>query len=89
MLNARQTRARDLYQSGVRFLGSGRTAQARESLLACVRADSTAADCHRALGALYLQGKNPAKGRRHLERYLELAPEAPDAATIRATLQRP
>lgn len=45
-------------------------------------------DCHRALGTLLSVYGDPA-GRAHLVRYLELAPNAKDAASVRQALESP
>jgi predicted Zn-dependent protease len=64
-----------------------RDAHARRALASYERAielDPVLAEAHRQLGLLYYQGRETAKAREAFERYLALAPGAPDAARISA-----
>ncbi|MCK6545491.1 hypothetical protein L6R52_06445, partial [Myxococcota bacterium] len=82
----RVIRARQLAKAGTKHLAAGRITQARESLVECVDLDPSAADCHKTLGMLYRRARATFKAREHFTRYLELVPEAADAAEIRKLL---
>ena len=47
------------------------------------------ADAHLALGLVYQQVGNRSLARKNFERYLELAPQSPEAPKIRQLLGRP
>jgi beta-barrel assembly-enhancing protease len=57
--------------------------RAAADLEAAVSAGREPPPTHRALGLLQRAAQRPAEARRHFERYLELAPEAPDAGLVR------
>ncbi|MBI4821136.1 MAG: hypothetical protein HY791_33055 [Deltaproteobacteria bacterium] len=76
-------RAKKLLQAGSRFLLAGRADKAKAALEECLRADPEEAACHRALGTLHRRNEANADAKRHFEKYLELRPDAEDAATIR------
>lgn len=58
--------------------------QAERLLSLCIQL-ADLPECHRALGSMLTLTRSP-EARAHLLRYLELAPQAPDAAAIRAAL---
>jgi tetratricopeptide (TPR) repeat protein len=79
-----QARVRALARA---FLGLGDYAGAASLYEAVVAADDRDALAHRDLGGLYLQHLGqPERGRAHLRRSLELAPDQPGADRIRAAL---
>lgn len=65
----------------------GDAASAEADLLAAVAAGSEPPETHRALGQLRLQQGHTAASRESFERYLGLAPQAPDAPLIRQQLE--
>jgi predicted Zn-dependent protease len=56
-------------------------------LQAAVAAGNEPPATHSALGRLHQDAQRPAESRRSFERYLELAPDAPDAALVRQQLK--
>jgi tetratricopeptide (TPR) repeat protein len=78
--------AADLYNQGVRAYNGGDTASAQTLFEQALAADGDHADSHYMLG-LCLAGTDAAKAREHLETFLRLAPDDPDAPTAREMLQ--
>jgi hypothetical protein len=81
-------RAKALLKAGTKLLLAGRTQKAKDALTECVELDPQAAECHRNLGTLYRRVRATHKAREHFGRYLELAPDAPDADRIRKMLEQ-
>lgn len=69
-----------------KFLEAGKLDRATEAYRSCLAADPSQADCHLGLGNLYQKDRRPRKARAHYVRFLELSPEAPDAARVRKLL---
>lgn len=76
-----------LLREGTEQLQAGHDARARERLEACLKADPNIAACHRGLAELHRRAEARGPARAHYQRYLELAPEAPDAALVRSLLR--
>lgn len=76
-----------LLREGTEQLQAGHDARARERLEACLKADPTVAACHRGLAELHRRAEARGPARAHYQRYLELAPDAPDAALVRSLLR--
>jgi len=66
----------------------GDTERAEAAYLRAIERAPSFAPAHRALGRHYLKGSRPEPAARHLERYLELAPDATDRAFVEADLER-
>lgn len=60
---------------------------ALEDFQAAVRLGSEPPETHRSMGAIFRQRKQPAEAKASFERYLELAPNAPDHAMIKSYLE--
>ncbi len=78
-----KTLARDLGNEAETSLAAGRVDRARTLLLACLELNPISAGCHRSLGVLYARIDDTKQALAHYRRYIELAPDAPDAARVR------
>lgn len=87
-VDQKKARALELLKQGTQELLSGKTEKARDSLDGCIRIDPRAAECHRQLGQLYRRIEARDQAQEHFRRYLELAPEAPDASLVRRILSQ-
>jgi pSer/pThr/pTyr-binding forkhead associated (FHA) protein len=67
---------------GKKLLLEGKVSAAEEALVQCVQKDPDHADCHRLLGVLFAQKDETAKSIKHYKRYVDLKPDAPDAARV-------
>lgn len=63
------------------------TVSAERNLLICVELAHDHALCHRTLGELYRRSNRPEDAVRHLRRYAELRPAAPDAQRVRPHIE--
>jgi hypothetical protein len=77
-----ENKAKGFAAKGKKFLIVGKVAAAEEALTRCVALDPDHADCHRLLGVLYAQKDETSRSIRHYKRYVELRPDAPDAARV-------
>ncbi len=73
---------------GTDLMTAGRTQEAKDRFLSCLRLDPSAAACHRALGEVYRREDATAQAKSHFLRYLELAPDAPDAPFVKSLLRQ-
>ncbi len=80
--------ALSLLREGTELLQAGHPETARTRLQACLRADPTAAACHRGLAEVFRREDSATEARAHYQRYLELAPDAPDAALVRSLVRQ-
>lgn len=78
--------ARALLQQAQQQLQTRNLDQAEQLLGLCIQL-ADLPECHRGLGALLSLTQAP-EARTYIERYLELAPDAPDATALRQSLQR-
>lgn len=76
------TRARTLAREGRAALAAGQNNTARSDLLTCIEL-ADLPDCHRSIALLYVNLKDTPSARTHYRRYLELEPDAVDAAEVR------
>ncbi len=74
-----------LYKQGIAQYNSNNLVSAIETLEKAVAADPSYAKAHYMLGLAYA-GSNAAKSKMHLEKFLALAPNDPDAATAKEML---
>ncbi|MEL7059426.1 MAG: tetratricopeptide repeat protein [Acidobacteriota bacterium] len=74
-----------LYQGADLDFQGGRTAQARDALERILAKRPDYADAHYKLGLLF-SATDSAKAKKHLQTFLELAPEHPEAASAREVL---
>lgn len=75
----------DLYKQGVALYNAGNNDGAIQSLEVAVSVDPNHARAHYMLGLAYV-ASNAAKAKVHLQKFLELAPKDPDAATAKEML---
>ncbi len=80
--------AADLVRTAQASLLHGHVAEARDGFREATRVAPRHAPAWRGLGIASEQLHEAPEARRAFERYLELAPDAPDAATVRARLAR-
>ncbi len=76
-----------LLREGNRLLLSGQVPRAQLAFETCLKIDEGTAACHRSLGTLHRRQGDKKTARKHLLRYVELAPDAPDVPTIRRILK--
>ena len=81
----RDVRARDAYDAGTRALAAGDTAAARAAFERAHTIYPPLPEPHRELGLMHLKEGDLSAMCTELATYLALAPDAPDAAHIRAT----
>lgn len=81
-----QLGATALYNLAVALYNGGKTARAAGLLERLLAAAADHAKAHYMLGLCHVNQGNSAEAKRHLERFLELAPEDPDAATAKEML---
>jgi Tfp pilus assembly protein PilF len=67
---------------------TGDLGTAEKLLLTCVSKAPRYAKCHRSLGVLYAQLDKPDRSIKHYKKYLTLAPNAQDAARVRALIEQ-
>lgn len=83
-----QTEAIELqYNNATDLFNAGQTQEAAKVLEGLVAARPEHAKAHYLLGLSYTNLGDPASARTHFERFLELAPEHPDAATAQEMLK--
>jgi tetratricopeptide (TPR) repeat protein len=66
----------------------GRFSEAAASLNRCLRADPAFAKCHLLLGSTYAKLREPELGAQHYRRFLQIAPNDPDAARVKTLLEQ-
>ncbi len=79
--------ATQFFDEGVDHFNLGRTPQAIDSFERSLAADGSLAKAHYYLGLCYTNLRESEKAKKHLEAFLELAPEDPDAAVAEQMLQ--
>ncbi len=77
--------SRALEREAARWAAKGRCKEALEVAKRCVAAEARA-DCYRTMGVCYAKQKEDKRALQSYRKYLELAPNAPDAAQIRAMI---
>ena len=75
------------YRRARKALAAGKVSSARSSFRRCLKIDSDYAECHRGLAKVYQRLKQQELATPHLRRYLQLRPNATDAARIRRLLE--
>ncbi len=78
--------AQTLYEQGRELFNDGHTDQARDAFEQAVQAKPDHARAHYMLGLCYANLGNNAKAKEHLQKFLQLAPEDPEAATAKQML---
>jgi len=79
--------ASTLYEQGREMFNAGNTAAARQAFEQALQADPNYARAHYMLGLCYVNVGESAKAKEHLEKFVELAPDDPEAATARDMIQ--
>lgn len=80
--------AQELYTQGAMALKDGRYDRAVQLLRRCVQVDKTFDRCYRAMGIVYARKGDPAKAARYYKKYLQVNPNARDAAQVRQLLKQ-
>lgn len=78
-----KTLAQQIGTEGESAIAAGRLERARTLLFACIELNPWSAGCHRSLGVLFARLDEAKKAIEHYRRYVELAPDAPDAPRVR------
>lgn len=79
--------AKGYYTAGLQYLQSNDTDKAIENLDKCVKADTKAGMCYRALGISYARQKNGPKAAKYYRMYLRVMPDAKDAKQVEELLR--
>jgi len=79
--------AKGYYTAGLQALQSQETDKAIELLDKCVKADTKAGMCYRALGIAYARQKNGPKAAKYYRMYLRVMPDAKDARQVEELLK--
>jgi len=80
--------AQQLYEEGEEQLRHNDLKQAVSTLNRCLALDPSFANCHRVLGATYVRLKDPVRGETHYRKFIELAPDDPEATKVRLFLEQ-
>jgi tetratricopeptide (TPR) repeat protein len=78
--------AQQAYTKGLKAYGERRFTAAAACFEAALRLDPQMGEAHRSLGILYAHEHAAARAAWHYQRYLDLVPEASDAAAVRKFL---
>lgn len=84
--NSRQVKR--LYEVGTDLLRKNDLNHAVDALNKCLALDPGFAKCHRMLGATYARLKNPEQGAIHYRKFVQLAPNDPEAPKVRIFLEQ-
>jgi pSer/pThr/pTyr-binding forkhead associated (FHA) protein len=87
-LRRNQQQVKRLYERGTDLLRKNELNQAVDALNKCLALDPGFAKCHRMLGATYARLKNPEQGAIHYRRFVQLAPDDPEAPKVRIFLEQ-
>ena len=79
--------ANTLYEQGREKFNAGDTVSAKVAFEQALKADPSYARAHYMLGLCYVNVDDKAKAKEHLQRFIELAPDDPEAATARDMMQ--
>ncbi len=78
----------ELYREGAMALKSGQYDKAVELLRRCIQVDKTFPRCIRGMGIVYARKGDAAKAARYYKKYLQVNPNARDAAQVRELLKQ-
>jgi ABC transport system ATP-binding/permease protein len=79
--------AKSLCDKGAEQMAKRQLREAEVSFKKCLEVDPTYPRCHKLLGANYAKLKEPERGAEHYRKFLRLAPNDPDADTVRKILE--
>ena len=79
--------ATTLYEQGRELFNAGNTAAAKAAFEQALEADANYARAHYMLGLCYVNVGDSAKAKQHLEKFVELAPDDPEAGTAKDMIQ--
>src|SRR4029079_10360640 len=79
--------ADELYKDGTKLFLNGHLAEAKEKYEASLAQTSRYPAAHRGLGFVYQRLGDRAKALKHLRRYLDLSPNARDAAEVKKKIE--
>jgi tetratricopeptide (TPR) repeat protein len=77
-----------LYEEGTELLRKNELNKAVDALNRCLALDPAFAKCHRMLGATYARLRNPEQGAIHYRKFIQLAPNDPEAPKVRIFLEQ-
>lgn len=80
--------AKRLYDEGYSLVKKKQFKEAQGFLTKCIKVDKTFARCHMLLGSTYAKLREPELGAKHYRLFVELAPDDPDAARVKALLDQ-
>jgi tetratricopeptide (TPR) repeat protein len=79
--------AEKLYEEGTGLYRRGQYADAASTLNQCLRVNPDLAKCHLALATTYAKLKEPELGAQHYRRFIQLAPDDPQAGRVKLLLE--
>lgn len=79
--------AEKLYREGISLYRQGQYADAATALNQCLRINPSSAKCHLTLASTYGKLKEPELGAQHYRRFVQLAPDDPDAPRVKLLLE--
>ncbi len=80
--------AEKLYEEGTGLYRKGQYTDAAGALNQCLKVNPVLAKCHMALASTYAKLKEPELGAQHYRRFIELAPDDPQAARVKLLLEQ-
>ncbi len=79
--------AEKLYEEGTGLYRKGQYTDAASALNQCLKVNPALAKCHMALASTYAKLKEPELGAQHYRRFIQLAPDDPQAARVKLLLE--
>ena len=80
--------AQKLYDQGTSLYRKGQFTDAASALNQCLRVDPSFAKCHMVLGSTYAKLREPELGAQHYRRFVQLAPNDPEAPKVKLLLDQ-
>jgi pSer/pThr/pTyr-binding forkhead associated (FHA) protein len=77
-----------LFEEGLSHYRKHQFSAAAASLSNCLRSDPSFSKCHMVLGSTYARLREPELGAQHYRKFLQLAPDDPEAARIKIYLEQ-
>jgi len=80
--------AQKLFDQGTSLYRKGQFTDAANTLNQCLRVDPSFAKCHMVLGSTYAKLREPELGAQHYRRFVQLAPNDPEAPKVKLLLDQ-